>query len=42
MRPAEFWALHPTEFYWLLEVRREPVSYGSLTEAQVAELYKKC
>lgn len=40
MRPKDFWALHPVEFWWLVEARRKEKMYGSLTETEVAELHK--
>lgn len=38
-QPSEFWALHPIEFYWLMEAKRPTKMYGSMTEAEVAEIY---
>jgi hypothetical protein len=40
MRPKDFWRMHPQEFWWLLEVKQPPKMYGSMTEAEVAELYE--
>ena len=37
--PAEFWSLHPTEFWWLLEAKRPARMYGSMTETEVREIY---
>jgi hypothetical protein len=38
MRPADFWALHPTEFMWLLEASRPTTTYGKMTEDEVAQI----
>lgn len=40
MKPAEFWALHPTEFWWIAEAKRAQTLYaGGMNEREVAELY---
>ena len=40
MRPKDFWRLHPTEFWWLYDLRKPVKMYGSLSESDVAELYQ--
>jgi len=41
MRPREFWAMHPDEFWWLAEASRPRKVYaGGMTEDEVAELYE--
>jgi hypothetical protein len=40
LKPAEFWDLHPLEFWWLVKARRPVRMYGSLTEHDMAELYE--
>ncbi|RFA24346.1 hypothetical protein CAI21_21975 [Alkalilimnicola ehrlichii] len=40
MSPAEFWRLHPVEFWWLVQAKTPTRMYGSLTEDEVAELYE--
>ncbi|MGE0602233.1 MAG: phage tail assembly chaperone [Xanthobacteraceae bacterium] len=40
LSPSEFWRLHPTEFWWLVDSRKPAKRYGSMTEDQVAELYE--
>lgn len=39
LAPAEFWRLHPVEFWWLVDARRPQKRYGSLSEREVASLY---
>jgi hypothetical protein len=39
MRPKDFWRLRPIEFWWLLDAKRPPKMYGSMTEQQVAQIY---
>lgn len=39
MRPQDFWALHPVEFWWLMEAQRPVKMYGSLPEHEIAALY---
>lgn len=39
MAPSEFWRLHPEEFFWLLELKSPQKRYGSMTEAEVAQIY---
>ncbi|MCB1476653.1 MAG: phage tail assembly chaperone [Rhodobiaceae bacterium] len=41
MRPAEFWALTPTEFWWLVEANRPVKMYFDMTETEVAAIYAK-
>lgn len=42
MRPVDFWSLHPTEFYWLLDAKRPRKTYaGGMSEAVVEELYEE-
>ena len=36
-----FWALHPTEFWWLAEAHKPVKMYGSMTEDDVAEIYQE-
>ena len=42
MSPSEFWALHPEEFNWQVEARREQVRNhspgGKLSEAEALEM----
>lgn len=41
MRPRDFWALYPDEFWWLADARKPPKTYaGGLSEADVADLYE--
>lgn len=37
--PSEFWRLHPTELWWLIDAKRPRKMYGSMTEDTVRELY---
>jgi hypothetical protein len=39
--PGEFWALHPTEFWWLAEAHRPVKMYGSMSEDDVAQIYEE-
>lgn len=40
MRPADFWALTPAEFWWLADAKKPRKTYaGGMTEAEVAELH---
>jgi hypothetical protein len=39
--PAEFWGLHPTEFWWLVESKKPVKMYGKKSESEVAEIYEK-
>jgi hypothetical protein len=41
MPPAQFWKLHPVEFWWQVDARRPKKMYGSLTENEVADLYEE-
>ena len=41
MSPAEFWSLTPAEVWWLVEANRPVRMYGSMTEMEVEELYRK-
>jgi hypothetical protein len=41
MRPKDFWAMHPVEFWWMLDAKRPPKMYGSLKEEEIAELYEE-
>lgn len=41
MSPSEFWAMQPVEICWLLEAKRPPVMYGSMTEAEVKQIYEE-
>ncbi len=40
LRPVEFWSLAPIEFWWMVEARTPVKMYGSMTEAEVDELYQ--
>lgn len=40
MAPTEFWRLTPTDLFWLIDAKRPPKMYGSMTEDQVAELWE--
>lgn len=39
MRPKDFWRLSPEEFWWLVSAKRPAKMYGSMSEAEVAEIY---
>lgn len=39
LSPDQFWRLTPREWWWLHDARQPPRMYGSLSEAEVAELY---
>lgn len=39
MRPKDFWRLTAREWWWLHDARKAGRMYGSLTEAEVKELY---
>lgn len=41
LAPSEFWRLHPEEFWWSVEARTPVRMYGSMTENEVAEIYRK-
>jgi len=41
MKPAEFWQLHPQEFWWMAEAKRPPKMYGKMSEHEVAEMYEE-
>lgn len=41
MKPAEFWSLHPREFWWIAEARKPVKMYGSMTEAEVSSIYEE-
>ena len=41
MSPSEFWSLHPTEFWWLVEANRPVKMYGDMTEDQVRQIYEE-
>lgn len=32
--------MHPAELWWLIEAKRPPKMYGSMTENEVASLYE--
>lgn len=42
IQPSEFRAMHPTEFWWIADYKRQqnPKMYGDLTEDQVREMYE--
>lgn len=39
MKPHEFWALHPVEFWWTVDAKKPKKKYGSMNEDEVADLY---
>lgn len=41
MTPEQFWRLHPLEFWWIVDARKPPKRYGSLSENDVAELHEE-
>lgn len=41
MTPAEFWRLHPIEFYWLADMNRPKRMYGQMTEDEVRQIYEE-
>jgi len=32
--------MHPTDLFWLIDAKRPPKMYGSLTEDDVAEIHE--
>ena len=40
MQPSEFWRLHPTEFWWLMEARAEAADKSGLTTDHKERLYQ--
>lgn len=41
MTRAEFWEMHPVEFWWLVEAKKPVKMYGSMSEDEVREIYEK-
>jgi hypothetical protein len=41
MAPRDFWAMHPEDFWWAVEARPPVKRYGSMTEHEVAEIYRE-
>lgn len=41
MAPDAFWSMHPTEFWWAVEARTPVKLYGSMTEFEVAQIYRE-
>lgn len=42
MAPDVFWRLHPREFHWLCDGKRQSTRrYGRMTEAEVAAIYEE-
>lgn len=39
MTPDQFWRMHPRELWWLIEAKRPPKRYGSLTEDEMESLH---
>jgi hypothetical protein len=40
MLPETFWSMSPLEFWWMVDARRPSKKYGTLTEAEVEEIYE--
>lgn len=41
VRSKDFWRMHPVEFWTLAEAKIPPKNYGSMTEAEVAQIYNE-
>jgi hypothetical protein len=41
MKPAEFWELHPVEFWWLVDAHRSQGMVGSMREGEVEDLIQE-
>lgn len=41
MKPSDFWGLTPTELWWFLEAKKPIKMYGSMTEYEVATIYRE-
>ncbi len=41
MRPKDFWALTPREFWWLIDANKPVKMYGNMSEDLVAEIYEE-
>lgn len=41
MRPKDFWALHPREFWWIAEAKQSQRRIGSLSEHEMGELHEE-
>jgi len=37
---TEFWTMHPTELWWLIESKRPRRMFGKMTEAEVEAIYE--
>lgn len=38
LKPAEFWDMHPIEFWWMVEARTPPKTYAGMREAELDDL----
>lgn len=41
MKPKEFWAMQPQEFWWRLAQMKSQRMYGNMTESTVKEIYEE-
>lgn len=41
LRPDDFWSLTVEEFWWYVELKTPVKMYGSMTESEVAQIYRE-
>ncbi|MGI9159856.1 MAG: phage tail assembly chaperone [Saprospiraceae bacterium] len=39
--PSEFWALTPTELWWLVEANKKEDTGTSMSESEIEEIYRE-